>query len=168
MKIVEDDCLFNFLQGYTPNLDSRRYYDFLMMTDEEVERCHNIIQWVFPTDEISQYNPAAPVLTAEVIEKIRNDDRCQRNLKYGFDRMIEFFYSSYDPDSRNIFGWVTVKNHNYLRISRMLRSLDLIDSCSNLKLRLWTFCEFLFADESVTKTIGPETFDFWKKNVGKI
>ena len=47
--------------------------DIWDMSFEELDKCHNFIQYLFPTQEVSQFHPEAPLLTNEDIEEFRKE-----------------------------------------------------------------------------------------------
>jgi opioid growth factor receptor-like protein len=107
----------------------------------QLERVHDYIQWLFPLAEGSAFNPGAPTLTAEAIAAFRADPVLQQELRtslevmlrfYGF-RLVERVDGSSSPrveESPDFADrsaeWVTPGNHNHRRITRILRSLQVL------------------------------------------
>ena len=54
-----------FISGKLPDDDGRFVNEYIHFTAEELEGCHDWIQWAFPIDVISAYNPLAPTITAD-------------------------------------------------------------------------------------------------------
>ena len=77
------------------------------LPDHRLEREHDVVQWMFPTDIKSKHFEGAPVLTDEDIEYIRESTEIQDHLQQSLERMIRF----YEKDDY----WITQKNHNFLR-----------------------------------------------------
>lgn len=108
-----------------------------------LEGAHNYIQRLFPTPEPSNAEPTAPVLS----KKVRNaffaakKGLYQENLRLSFRTMLLFYGFTWD-DEGNIFKnadethphcfskrkqWLYIGGqHNFLRITRILRSLSLL------------------------------------------
>jgi hypothetical protein len=98
--------------------------------DEDWEEQHDFIQFLFPTDEPSMFNPDAPVLDAETIARFRADQLLRHRLRRSFDRRLTVCGIIHTDDGL-AFGnpnpgvWGR-QNHNWLRITRTLRSLNLL------------------------------------------
>ena len=90
------------------------------MKHSEIENTHDFIQWVFPLDEPSSAVPGSPVLSASEIDSIRSSQIAQRNLSKSADWYLNFL-------STNQY-WVIRYDHNHLRKTRALKSLDLLIS----------------------------------------
>lgn len=139
MNILDFYC-FNGTDSF-----GRTVEDMIKMTDYQLEASHDVIQWLFPLHEESNYNPDCPILNKEQVDVLLNDHRCrheaQKNMYkvvlrfmrfLGFDLQmlsIDGVISSkfvYDPIlERNRKNWQTRGNHNHLRITRAIRSLRL-------------------------------------------
>lgn len=111
-----------------------------------LERTHDCIQWLFPLPEPSRFNPSAPALDPATIDLFRQDPAIQARLLRSFEVMLAFYGFEHDlsePDVPDVWladdferrsrNWLTPNNHNYLRISRILRSLRLLglEECSS-------------------------------------
>jgi hypothetical protein len=92
--------------------------DILAWDDEEWERNHDFIQWVFPTFQKSAFNPDIPELTKKDVEIFRKDT----DLQLTFDRVIERFLKFLDYKRNEKPWWFHEGNHNLLRITRALDS----------------------------------------------
>ena len=88
------------------------------MSDSELERTHDYIQWLFPLLAPSNAVPGSPVLTLQELELARGSAQIAANLTQALDRM-ETFYDETD-------GWLAPNDHNHLRITRIIRSANLI------------------------------------------
>ena len=58
-----DSPLVRFYRGDAPDARGRTLDDILAWDDEQLEAVHDYIQWLFPLDEPSRFNPDAPLLT---------------------------------------------------------------------------------------------------------
>src|SRR5215211_6636687 len=106
--------LHAFLAGYGRDGRGRTIEDVLALSDDELERIHDYIQWLFPLPSRSMAQPNAPILTSREIEAIRADALAVANLRRAAQRMLVFYRTS-KP-------WLTWSDHNHLRITRILRS----------------------------------------------
>lgn len=82
-----------------------------------LEETHDFIQWVFPLDVPSEYNPHAPILTIEDIKFLRSHSRFHGLVRGIYGRMILFLSTN---------DCFTPRNHNLLRVTRMIKSLRLM------------------------------------------
>ncbi len=131
-----------------------------------LEDVHDYIQWLFPLKDASRFDPDAPPLTDGDIELI---DR------YNVRRSLEVMYNFYGIfDAGGVIlknqrtweersrQWVTEGNHNFLRITRILKSVSLL----GLDYKAEVFIAFL---EELYKlhpeTITETTMNFWREAV---
>lgn len=87
-------------------------------------------------------------MTQEVIEQL--EPKALLNVQKMLNRMIEF----YSADQ----SWITVGNHNYLRITRILICLNALRMTAEAE-RFFVFVVGIFLEN--IDTIGFETLDFW-------
>jgi hypothetical protein len=114
----QEPNLVSFLNGSGPD-NSGRYIDQVIeMEDVELEDIHDYIQWLFPLTEPSNAVPNSPILTQEEISLIKEDDSIKDNLFKAKERMEQFY--------ANNNHWIDEYDHNHLRISRIIKSLNLL------------------------------------------
>jgi hypothetical protein len=118
-----DHSLVLFLAGNRVSLgyNMHEYKDFLKMKDHELDSCHNFIQWAFPTDQQSMFRHDAPQMNIETLDAIR---RLREFVEPNVVGMAKHMLSFYARNNT----WQQVGDHNLLRISRIIRSLNLIIS----------------------------------------
>ena len=139
---------------------------------DSLERHHDYIQWLFPLPEPSGANPSAPLLTAEDIAAFAQEEPLRNALLQSFRLMLQFYGLELveDRDSITIARgeffneysplWLTRGNHNFLRITRILRSLSLL----GLRRYAAAFLECLEGIyEEVSSTIGDTTMGYWRQ-----
>ena len=112
--------IVGFLEGGTPDYRGRILAMLLQQTDQQAERTHDYIQWLFPLDEPSRSINGVPVLTELEIDEIRQSSLAQINLAKSARWFLGFL-------ERNDH-WITKYNHNHLRITRIIKSLRLLAS----------------------------------------
>jgi len=120
-----------FYRGMTPDGSGRLIEEVWQMSHAELERTHDYIQWLFPTWVRSKFVPDAPVLDLEIREAFLNDEELRSRLLLSLDLMLKFFglerrdevirRSPEFDDLRD--HWLTVGNHNQLRLTRIMLSL---------------------------------------------
>ena len=112
--------IVSFLEGKAPDYRGRILAMLLQHTDQQAERTHDYIQWLFPLDEPSRSINGVPVLTELEIDEIRQSSLAQANLAESARWFLGFL-------ERNDH-WITKYNHNHLRITRVIKSLRLLTS----------------------------------------
>jgi hypothetical protein len=151
----------------------RRVADILAWDDLRLERVHDYIQWLFPLPERSAFNAGAPVLTGADIEAFRERDDLRAALRRALERMLAFYGFALEtgpagaPEvvrtrdyAAQTANWLTPGNHNFLRISRILRSLALLGLGVEARAFLAAL-EAVYAENG--DVIGPVTRDYWRR-----
>ncbi|KAI0142538.1 opioid growth factor receptor conserved region-domain-containing protein [Hypoxylon sp. NC0597] len=166
--------LFYHAYGHSYNSPRGSFLDILRLTDNEIERKHDYIQWLFPLAERSAHNPTVPVLDYETIMIFRrhDDDLLRENVRLGLMRMAWFY--GFDAEWEDggltleaIEGpvgkfrrWLRNRNHNHLRISRIIRSLRLL----GMPHEAYVFYHTLLETNDIWgKPISATTLQHWKR-----
>jgi len=125
--------LIEFYRGTGSDARGRNLERIWAYSDNEMEDHHDFIQWLFPLQEPSQFNPDAPVLSDKDIRIFRENASLRENLARSFERFLSFLGLARDekrigpgPDYERRSGVFTSPNHNWLRITRVLTSLRLL------------------------------------------
>lgn len=172
MSNIQDHPLVQFYLCQEPKPDAVPYlfrHIYAEWGFEELEQTHDYIQWLFPLPERSEYNPDAPVLMPELAKYLKSDSFFQINFRaaqeamfdfYGFDKALRF-----NPGRRNLSHWLVDFNHNHLRISRIIRSIKLLDRelrCSNrtgtARAKMVSQC---FISAGSTHGVNAKSLNFW-------
>ena len=147
-------------------------------SDFELEAEHTYIQWLFPLREPSLAVPGSPVLTAEEVERFRADPRLRQGLLESFARMLAFYGFTLrvppgdpraavvepGPDfARRSASWLTPRNHNFLRITRILKSLTLL-GCGDAAKLFFAALQRVYSENQAV--VGRTTLDYWRDAVG--
>ena len=143
-----------------PNSSGYTLEQVLGWPDEDWELQHDFIQWLFPTDEPSMFNPDAPVLDATTIARFRADPLLRHRLRRAFDRWLSFCGIVRTDDgpaceNPNPDVW-NRPNHNWLRITRVLRSLNLLGLPDEAQ-------AFLALLNTIQAKIDPTTWGYWER-----
>jgi hypothetical protein len=163
--------IVGFLSGERPDDTGRYLRDILDWSDDRLESVHDFIQWMFPLPEPSPVNPSAPVLDKDTVAVIRASTELQHALRRSWLRMLRFYglqavgerverAKTFDPKS---VEWLHRGNHNHLRITRILKCLQLC----GLEREAQAFFECLTGlyEQGRGRTITDTTFRFWKDAV---
>ena len=129
--------MLEFLRGQGKDNKGRCLFDYWDADNQWLEETHNYIQWMFPLDKRSFHHPfVAPALKEYELEMAKQDEIIQHNMIMSFQRMLEFYGLRLNEvenkiEKNNSFEerskvWLVVKNHNHLRLTRIIKSLRLL------------------------------------------
>lgn len=153
---MQDEVLINFLKGTGPDSRGRYHSDILKFSDEELESSHDYIQWLFPLCEPSEAVPESPFLeSVVVIERLRQDEDVQESLVTALIRMHQFYED-------NDF-WLRAGDHNHLRITRILKSIALLNTKENAR----DFYDFILRRVDSAKPVTDESLQYWKQSLSE-
>lgn len=133
------------------------------MTRDELEKSHDVIQWLFPLNELSMHNKRAPILDDETIQKMKENPLMESRIA-GTAIVFLQFLGFYDDDVRNGGKphWVNFRDHNYLRITRAIKSLKLFGVTAQ---PIYNFaCEIY---DRYPDQVGAVTKQFWDDAMGE-
>ena len=139
-----------FLRGEEVDYKGRFLNDILNFSDKELEDCHDYIQCIFPTDNISKFNKTV-IISKEKAAKLAKDEIIIDNMKKSFNRMLKFY--------KNNNHWIKSNNHNLMRITRILHSLEMF----GLEEEIREFKIFLKEIHDKNKNVfTTKTISLWK------
>lgn len=160
----QDDQIIQFLTKHPVECGGKIYdiNNIWNYTATELERRHNYVPWLFPTNEPSDHNPNAPVLTPTDIRKIRENPRCGVNIMKSLNHMLTFYGFAFDKNTMQIHQkrpekWPPTP-HNYLRITRILKCLSLCGLEETAK----AFYDALMSIPNLNETVPQTTLDYWR------
>jgi hypothetical protein len=167
--------LVPFYLGECADSAGRSIEDIWAWDFEDLECTHDYIQWLFPIDEQSRFNINAPVIDAEIVLAFQRDRRLQQNLRRSFAVMLRFYGLQSNNSETNKIEierspdypirkqeWVNIFDHNYLRITRILKCL--ITFGLEAEARAFYEClQQIYREDS--DRIGSETFQYWTNAV---
>ncbi len=121
--------LISFYLNESPDRLGRTLAEIWAMSDQQLLESRDVTGWLFPLAERSVTNAAAPVLSEKQLACFREDRRLQRNLLQSFQRLMQVFGLLYTHGEvqqiAHLEIWMNL-NHNWLRFTRILRSLTLL------------------------------------------
>ena len=145
--------------------------DMWCMSDRDKERKHDYIQWMLPTNQKSEFNRRAPVLSKNDIETLKADELVMKNMRKSVSVFLEFLgFRLADNDTvclgndfeYKVSNWLRPRNHNYKRITRLLRFLKLFEFDVTAR-SLMVLLESLYQGNK--EIIGETTYNYWKETV---
>jgi hypothetical protein len=164
--------ILDFYRQETPDTEGRMISDIWQWDHGQLESSHDYIQWLFPLDVESDFNPDAPLLTKEDREAIERNDLLQNNVRRSLELLLNFLGLAFDrsdgggPADRIVNGshfetrkrlWMH-PNHNWLRITRILKSLRLLGLENEA--RMLFDC---LRDIHREGLVSENSFEFWKR-----
>ena len=162
--------LLKFYTNEKPNNRNVYLKEMWSYTNDQLENEHKYIQWMFPTDSKSWFNFSAPTLTTEDIDILKNDERVMNNFKKSIQVIFQFYGFKLMQDDSIIYStdfeikaksWITINNHNYRRISRILRFLTLFEF-NKIKRELLVILSEIYSKYG--NVIGDRTYQIWQCN----
>ncbi len=149
----------------------RTHTDILSFDDDQLEHVHDYIQWLFPLPEQSQFQPHVPVLTGEDIQAFKSQPAMQDNMRQSFHRLLAFYgfrdtgetLELTENFNERVQNWLTPMNHNFLRITRILRSLTLLGLDEEAK-RFFDTLDKLYQAPGAKEMIG-NSHRYWKAQI---
>lgn len=159
--------LLKFYRNESKNNRGVALSDIWHYSDAQLEKNHHFIQWLFPTNQKSAFNWSAPVLYLPEIILLKNDATVIKNFRHSLIFFLRFyglmlhndnsitFATDFDQKAKN---WISPNNHNYKRISRILRFLTIFEFTEIKD----SFTKALNAIYKVhSNTIGEKTYSIW-------
>ena len=167
-----DDSLLAFYAGVGTDSEGRYIGEILAWDDDQLEYCHDYIQWLFPTDQPSAFNFNAPRVLPRHREEFSRRAELRENLIHGLRRMLAFYGLEYHEErgqvhiSRSVAwtlrkgNWLTPRNHNHLRLTRILTSLRLLGLPDHARALFLILDEIAQSDDGAA--ISSTSRAFWK------
>src|ERR1700682_455944 len=90
-RFMPDNMILRFYAGAGPDVHGRFLNEIQSWSDDELERSHNFIQWLFPLDKESKANSDAPVLDEDTIREFRSSPALRLHLQESFIRLLTFY-----------------------------------------------------------------------------
>ncbi|XP_033638284.1 uncharacterized protein LOC117298991 isoform X2 [Asterias rubens] len=125
-----------------------------------LETCHDFIQWLFPIRELSMYNHRAQELQLHEAKSIMENPAASQRVLKSYHMMLDFWGMSLEDEKTGVIvrgdNWeerfrnLNRSSHNYLRITRMLKSLGEL-GFEHLK---FPFLSFILCEVLLEKTLA--------------
>ena len=171
---MTNDCtrLLAFYGGTGSDDRGRTIDDVLAFPLDRMETSHDYIQWLFPLDVPSSVEPEAPLVDPECRRAFADDPRLAATLRRALERMLTFYGLLLDeggeapqvvraPEfSQRAPNWLQPGNHNFLRLTRIMKSLVLLGAPELAAALLWCL-EDIYKEYSTV--IGTTTFGYWRR-----
>jgi hypothetical protein len=171
-----NDAILAFYSGEKPDSCGRYIEEVWNFNDHQLENVHDYIQWLFPLQTRSAFNPTAPLLTQRTIRAFRESEPLNSRLRRSIEVMLKFYgleltegkHGSMEIGKSPEFStksqnWLEPGNHNHLRLTRIMTSARLLG--------LEHYSRTLFARlEEIMReyphSFSPRTAEFWREAAG--
>jgi len=167
--------LVSFYLGEGRDRAGRKIQEIWAWDFEQLESVHDFIQWLFPLREKSAFNSNAPTVDASVIEAFQTNPQLRQNLLHSFTVMLRFYGLQREQQEGGAIAihratnyphrqsqWVQAFNHNFLRITRILKCLVLFGLYAEAE-AFYACLQSIYQENP--QQIGRETFQYWTKAV---
>ena len=143
----------NFLTNNEPDFKNRFLKDIWNFSDEDIEYTHDFIQLLFPLNEKSSAISNGIYLDSnEAILSIKANKLATENIVKSSKWFLSFL-------ARNSH-WKRKHDHNYLRITRIIKSLRLLVSDQEANKFYESFMQLV--DENLKSKINITTLTYWE------
>ena len=164
--------ILDFYRQEAPDTEGRMISDIWQWDHEQLESSHDYIQWLLPLDVDSNFNPDAPLLTREDQEAFKSNDILQSHVRRSVELLLNFLGLAFSAPDRAGPVKPIVKashfearkglwahpNHNWLRITRILKSLRLLGLENEA--RMLFDCLRAIHREGL---VSENSFEFWER-----
>jgi hypothetical protein len=157
--------LLDFYRLIGHDSEGRTLPEIWAWDDHRLEHVHDFIQWMFPLDEPSSVNADAPLVTREDRGAFESDLQLQSAMRRSFSVFLNFLGLAMNDDGRVVRGqdfaersaiW-KYSNHNWLRITRVIKSLRLL-GFEKEAAAFWTCLKDLHENQ---RFVGETSFKYW-------
>ena len=167
---MANEQLLRFYAGIGTDDRGRTIEDVWRLSFDDLEDIHDYIQWLFPLAERSAFNPGAPLVDAETARRFEGDPVLRQNLERSLRVMLGFYGLEIDVQrivrapsfAGRARNWLTPHNHNFLRLTRVLKSLALLGA-GDRATQLLACLEDIYREQPVV--VGSTTFGYWQTAV---
>ena len=173
--------IVSFYRGQIPDAAGRKIEDIWKFDDIALEGVHNYIQNLFPLPEPSPFNKNGFILDEATIKAFNEDAILRDRLLVSLGVMLRFYRLEIKDNKIQPIGfnnqfdfstlhWITVGNHNYRRLTRIMSCLRLLGwrqfaealYCCLINITVNIRC--LYCDEKKDR-IDYVTLGYWKEAV---
>lgn len=127
---ADDLLLLRFFLNEEDTRIPHRHEEIVRFTDDEIERFHDFIQWIFPTSQPSRFNGEAPTIDEHFASMLHGNRCALQNYCKSCCRYLHYMdFDCAGDGNGNIHiyhgdrPFYRLPYHNFLRMTRMLQSL---------------------------------------------
>ncbi|CAD6442233.1 a5120602-3a92-494b-8a01-d384c48cc083 [Sclerotinia trifoliorum] len=171
-----ENPLVSFYRSKTPDTTGRYISQILKWDCRKLEDTHDYIQWLFPLPEESMVS-SAPLVDADVFNAFQSSPELQSLLKNSLVKMLDFYgFEFVDGLNENnnlptivrspsftakCGNWLVRRDHNHLRISRILRSLRVLGLEPEAAALYKAISDIIYAEP--IQIVSSQSAEFWRR-----
>jgi hypothetical protein len=172
LAVMAEDAIVEFYSGGVDD-QGRTLEELLGWGDDQLEAVHDYIQWVFPTRARSGFNRRAPLATDATSRAFVEQPALREGLRKALDRMLAFYGLRREGDPGKVTiskdpsrfeararHWLHATNHNHLRLTRMMQSLDTLGLTAEARALQRCLLDEVY-DGPGSRAVTRETYEFW-------
>lgn len=155
--------LLDFYCGSGADHAGRSIIDIWNFTDEQLEKVHDYIQWIFPSDQPSMFLKVAPLATPEDYIALRTDAGHIRAIRNSLGMMHKFYGIGYELvmyDCAVQPKWFTPNNHNFSRLTRIMTFLKKVGFHSEAG---WIHGKLISLSQNWPDVVSERSLYLWGK-----
>jgi hypothetical protein len=163
-----DRPITRFYLGQAVHSTGRTIDEIMSMSDSDLDRAHNVIQWLFPSDKPSVYWINSPFLSKGEVELFKTKPIFRRNYIMVFNRYISLFgitnlgnIITIKPDFNSERRWLYPNSHAFMRITIILESMNLLGFTKEAHLLLKALIDI--NEKHGKMLIDKTTLSLWAK-----
>jgi len=156
-EAAEDSPLSLYMIGVGTDAAGRTQDQVVGKDDSWLERTHDYVQWLLPTRRRSLHEPGAPRLTDADVKAFAS----RRDMRERFSFVVDRYERFLQLDRMAPF-WLRNKDHNHLRMTRMLESMRDLGMHERAGRTLGKIMAVVNANPG---RVEPQAVEFWKKAV---
>jgi hypothetical protein len=174
-ELVMNSELISFYMGKIKHPSTDLTIDEMWeKSDNYLANLHNYIAWLFPTRE-KTYSIDSIALEDKEIEEFKSNPELRKRVMKSYTRLLKYFgfvvgavdgmpaVIPEDDFEEKKKLWLTPRNSNYRKISRILQSLMLL-GFKDAALLFFRALKSIYYENG---NIIGESFEFWQKAIGK-
>jgi Opioid growth factor receptor (OGFr) conserved region len=165
-------AIVDFYRNGLPRPDGLTLQQIMSWSDKDMERSRNVFEWLFPLDHPTLDEPHAPILTEGEVALFKADPELRTALLKSLIRVLGLLGLRIDVTRGQIAragdfdaksGWLYPHNVNYIRLTRMLTSLNLLGLEQEAA---WLFQTLQDIHETHGRYIGGAPMRYWRDAMG--
>jgi hypothetical protein len=166
LRLNMNSPIREFYRLEKPDSEGRMLEEYWEWDTDTLEHRHDFIQWMFPLSEPSSVNSDAPLVTQEDQHAFRNEPLLRSSMVRSLKVFLNFLGLEMDHDGQVVrheqfdlrIGVWNHPNHNWLRITRILKSLRLLGFDAEAK-AMWKCLRELHEEGFVSEN----SFRYWSE-----
>ena len=160
--------IVDFYEGNTIHPDGFAIDQVWNWNDKELEYSHTYIQWLFPSRIPSSMVSDSPVISQADIVRFKTDSDLRKRFARSYVTVLRFYGFRITDDGsvmraddfvEKSDNWLTPSNHNYLRITRILKAMMMFGFEKNAR----DFLEALHQVYRENPELVGASWGFWQR-----